>query len=132
LDGEDARARMNFRVMPLKLATATKLQDVLRQLFANRPPRVKGEPVDPITVVADAWANAVIIGASADDMGMATALVEKLDGDQGGPGTAVQVFSLAKADARRVAQIVQGLYREGATTTALPVTVTADDRMNAI
>jgi len=132
LDGDDARARMNFRVLPLKQATATKLQDVLRQLFANRPPRVKGEPVEPITVVADAWVNAIILGASADDMGMAVALVERLDSDQGGPGTAVQVFPLAKADARRVAQIVQGLYREGTTTTALPVSVTADERMNAI
>jgi type II secretory pathway component GspD/PulD (secretin) len=41
LDGDDARARLNFRVFALKQATATKLQDTLRQLFVNRPARVK-------------------------------------------------------------------------------------------
>ena len=53
LDGEDARARLNFRVFALKQATATKLQETLRQLFLNRPARVKGETPDPISVVAD-------------------------------------------------------------------------------
>ena len=134
LDGEDARARLNFRVFALKQATALKLQETLRQLFLNRPARVKGETPDPITVVADQWVNALIVGAATDDMGMVASLIERLDSEQGGPGLAVHVFSLAKADARKVAQTVQGLYREGpgATSTALPVTVTADDRINAI
>jgi type II secretion system protein D len=134
LDGEDARARLNFRVFALKQATATKLQDTLRQLFVNRPPRVKGEPVEPISVVADSWVNALIVGASVDDMGMVSSLIERLDNDQGGPGLAVQVLPLAKADARKVAQTVQSLYREGSTgtLTAQPVSVTADDRINAI
>jgi type II secretion system protein D len=136
LDGEDARARLNFRVFALKQATATKLQDTLRQLFVNRPTRIKGEPPEPISVVADSWVNALIVGASVDDMGMVSSLIERLDSDQGGPGLAVQVLPLAKADARKVAQTVQSLYREGASgTTALtaqPVSVSADDRINAI
>jgi type II secretion system protein D len=134
LDGEDARARLNFRVFALKQTTATKLQDTLRQLFVNRPPRVKGEPPEPISVVADSWVNALIVGASVDDMGMVGSLIERLDSDQGGPGLAVQVLPLAKADARKVAQTVQSLYREGGTGTASaqPVSVTADDRINAI
>jgi type II secretion system protein D len=134
LDGDDAQARLSFRVFALKQATATKLQDTLRQLFVNRPPRVKGETPEPITVVADSWVNALIVGAAVDDMGMVASLVERLDSEQGGPGLAVQVFPLAKADARKIAQTIQGLYREGTsgTTTAQPVSVTADDRINAI
>jgi type II secretion system protein D len=136
LDGEDARARLNFRVFALKQTTATKLQDTLRQLFANRPTRIKGEPPEPISVVADSWVNALIVGASVDDMGMVSSLIERLDSEQGGPGLAVQVLPLAKADARKVAQTVQSLYREGTSgTTALtaqPVSVSADDRINAI
>ncbi|MCI0364367.1 MAG: hypothetical protein L0219_10820, partial [Phycisphaerales bacterium] len=135
LDGEDVRARMSFRVFALKQATASKLQETLRQLFANRPPRVKGEPAEPISVVADSWVNALIVGASIEDMSAVSSLIERLDSDQGGPGLAVQVFSLAKADARRVAQTVQSLYREGASGAAgvgQPVTVSADERINAI
>ena len=61
-------------------------------------------------------------------------MIERLDSEQGGPGLAVQVFPLAKADARRVATTVQSLYREGTagSPTAQPVSVTADERINAI
>ena len=95
---------------------------------------MKGETPDPITVVADPWVNALLVGASVDDMGMVGSLIERLDSEQGGPGLAVQVFPLAKADARRVATTVQSLYREGTTgsPSAQPVSVTADERINAI
>src|SRR5439155_2020006 len=106
--------------------------DTLQRLFANRPARVKGEPPEPITVVADAWVNALIVGAAVDDLGMVTSLIERLDGEQAQLGLTVQVFSLAKADARRVAQTVQGLYREGTPGLNFPVMVTADERLNAV
>ena len=47
MDGESVFSRLNFRVFPLKKATALKMQATLQPVFANRPPRVKGEPVDP-------------------------------------------------------------------------------------
>jgi type II secretory pathway component GspD/PulD (secretin) len=123
---------MNFRVFPLKQATASKLQDTLTALFTRRPARVRGEPAEPITLVADAWANALIVGASVEDMSMVASLIEKLDSEEGGSGTAVQVLPLAKADARRVAQTIQSLYREGAPGAALPVAVSADERINGL
>jgi type II secretion system protein D len=132
LDGEDVQARMGFRVFVLKQATAGKLQSTLQRLFANRPSRIKGEPPEPITVVADSWVNALIVGASIDDMSMVGSLVERLDSDQSQLGINLQVFPLAKADARRVAQIVQGLYRDSGPGGAFPVVASADDRMNAI
>jgi hypothetical protein len=46
-------------VFALKQATATKLQETLRQLFINRPARVKGETHRPISVVADSWCERV-------------------------------------------------------------------------
>ncbi|MFO1497710.1 MAG: secretin N-terminal domain-containing protein [Verrucomicrobiota bacterium] len=132
LDGDDIQARMNFRVFALKQATAAKLQSTLQRLFVNRPSRIKGEPPEPISVVADSWVNALIVGASIDDMGMVASLIERLDSDQSEIGVTVQVFPMAKADARRVAQVVQGLYREGGPGAPFPVVVTADERMNAI
>jgi type II secretion system protein D len=134
LDSEDAMSRMNFRVFQLKQTTAGKLQETLQKLFVNRPPRVKGEPVDPITVVADPWVNALLVGASVDDMSMVNSLIERLDSEQAQLGLTVQVFPLAKAVARQVAQTVQGLYREGTpgTSSAYPVLVSSDERLNAI
>lgn len=132
LDAESAFARQNFRVFPLKQATATKLQPTLQQIVANRPPRARGEPIEPITIVADAWVNALLVAASVDDMNTVASLIEKLDSEPTDTGIAVHVFPLIKADARRVAQTVQALFRENTPGVALPVTVSADERMNAI
>lgn len=134
LDGESVFARMNFKVFPLKKATATKLHGTLQQIVANRPPRVRGEPLDPINIVADSWVNALLVGASVDDMSTVESLVERLDAEPAETGLAIHVFPLAKADARRVATVVQGLFRDSSTGpgAALPVTVNADERINGL
>ncbi len=132
LDGDSVFARLNFRVFPLKKATALKLQTTLQPIFANRPPRVKGEPVDPITIVADQWVNALLIGATVEDMSTVASLVERLDEEPTETGIAIHVFPLAKADARKIATTVQGLFRENLPNQILPITVTADERINAI
>ena len=82
LDSQDAVAKTNFRVIPLKRTTAMKLQSTLQRLFVNRPARIKGEPSEPISVVADSWANVIIVGASVDDLAMVESLVERLDSEQ--------------------------------------------------
>ncbi len=132
LDGDSVFARLNFRVFPLKKATALKMQTTLQPIFANRPPRVKGEPVDPITIVADQWVNALLIGATVEDMSTVASLVERLDAEPTETGIAIHVFPLAKADARKIATTVQGLFRENLPNQILPITVSADERINAI
>jgi type II secretory pathway component GspD/PulD (secretin) len=137
LDGEGIFARLNFRVFPLKKATAATLQRSLQQIFQNRPPRVKGEPNDPITIVADAWVNALLVAANVEDLSTVEGLIKQLDAEPTDTGIAVHVFPLAKADARRVATTIQSLFRENATSPTapgafLPVSVNADERINAI
>lgn len=133
LDSEEVFSRISFQVFPLKKATAMKLQSTLQQIVQNRPPRVKGEPLDPINIVADQWVNALLIGASPEDLTLVASLIQKLDTDAADTGISVQVFPLAKADARRIATTVQALFREGAQGAAqMPVSVNADERMNAI
>lgn len=135
LDGESVFATLNFKVFPLKKATATKLQPIMQQIVANRPQKVKGEPLDPITIVADAWVNALLVAASVDDLSTVESLIQRLDSEPAESGLAIHVFPLAKADARRVATVVQGLFREtgpGVVGGSLPVTVNADERINAI
>ena len=132
LDAEDRLAQLNFRVFPLKEATAIRLQTTLQRLFANRPPKTRGEPVDPITVVADSWVNALIVGAVVEDISMVDGLIRRLDTQQAELGLKVEVIPLAKADARKVALTVQGLFREGTQGGPLPIVVTADERVNAL
>ncbi len=132
LDGEPVFSRLNFRVFPLKRATATKLQSTLTPIFANRPPKVKGEALDPITIVADAWVNALLVGATVDDLATVASLIAQLDAEPSETGIAIHVFPLVKADARRVAQTVQGLFREQGPNQILPISVSADERINAI
>ena len=132
LDAEQVIAKTSFKVVPLKQATAAKLQATLTQLFLRRPASVRGEPADPITVVADSWANSLIVGASPEDLVMVESLIAQLDSDQTEAGLEVQVMPLVKADARRVAQTVQALYRTGGPGTSSPVTVNVDERLNAL
>ncbi|NMD20986.1 MAG: hypothetical protein GYA76_12125, partial [Verrucomicrobia bacterium] len=138
LDTDTAMARTNFRVYELRHTTATKLQATLQRLFTNRPPRIQGQPPEPVTVIADGWANALIIGASDDDLAMVASLIEKLDTEQPAGGAQVQVFQMAKADARRVQQTLQSLFRGSAGAGAapgaalVPVVLDVDERLNAI
>ncbi|NDB74079.1 MAG: hypothetical protein EB141_00265, partial [Verrucomicrobia bacterium] len=139
LDGESTFSRLNFRVFPIKKATAAKLQATLQPIFANRPPRVKGEPNDPVTIIADSWVNALLVGANVEDLGTVENLLKQLDTEPAINGLAIHVFPLAKADVRKVALTVQSLFRDGpATGTAaqigqhMPVQVTADERINAL
>ena len=132
LDGDSVFSRLNFRIFPLKKATALKLQATLTPIFANRPPKVRGEPVDPITIIPDQWVNALLVGATVEDLSTVASLIEKLDSDPTETGIAIHVFPLAKADARRVATTVQGLFRENLPNQVLPITVSADERINAI
>ena len=139
LDTDNVLAKTSFRVVELKHATATKLQATLQRLFANRPARAQGDPAEPITIIADGWANSLIIGASDDDITLALSLIEKLDTAQPADGLQVQVFQLAKADARRVSQTLQSLFRttgaggQGGAPGGLPTTaINVDERLNAI
>jgi len=138
LDGEGTFSKLNFRVFTLTKATAQKLQATLQPIFANRPPRVPGQPNDPITIIADAWVNALLVGANVEDMAAVEALIKQLDTEPAANGLSIHVFPLAKADVRKVALTVQGLFRDGPTGgTALPgqqmpVQVTADERINAL
>ena len=126
LDGEGTFSKLNFRVFTLKKATAGKLQTTLQPIFANRPPRVRGEPNDPITIIADAWVNALLVGANVEDLSTVEGLIKQLDAEPAWNGLAIHVFPLAKADVRKVALTVQGLFRDAG------VQVTADERINAL
>ena len=75
--------------------------------------------------MADSWVNALIVGASVEDLEMVASLLDRLDSEQTQKGLSVQVLPLAKANAAKVAQTVQGLFREGASGTAMPVSVSA-------
>jgi len=132
LDAQQVVPRTSFKVFSLKQATAGKLSATLTQLFAKRPTTIRGEPPDPITIVEDSWANALIVGASPEDLVMVESLISQLDNGLAEAGMEVQVMPLAKADARQVAQTITTLYRSGGPGTVSPVTANVDERLNAV
>jgi type II secretion system protein D len=131
LDSADVFDKMNFRVVTLKNSTASKLQGTLTRLFSNRPPRTPGRASDPITIVADQWANALVIGASVEDMDMVLNLIETIDTTQPENGMQVAVIPVIKGDATGIAQTIRSLYREGPNA-PVTVQVDVDERLNAI
>lgn len=114
LDNDELAALTDFRIFPLKNATAALIQPTLMQLFNQRIVRTGGTK-DPITVLADPKTNSLMVGASPDDMKLAESLIAKLDAIQP-TGFAVKVFPLNKADATTAAQTIRSLM----TTTGTP------------
>ncbi len=135
LDVKDTNNRILFNIYPLKNSTASKMQMTLQRLFQNRPAQARGVPSDPITIVADAWSNALVIGSSPDDESMVQSLITQLDQPETDT-LKVQVFPMKHADARRVATTVQALLRGqqggGGFGAGVGPTVNADERINAI
>jgi len=127
LDASDVTVASEFRVFQLKQATATAIQPVLTQLFSQRVSRDTAK--NPMTVLAEPRTNALIVGASPEDMPLAEALIAQLDRAPEQPGETVQVFALKKADATQVATTLRNLLQaEGATGVGISV----NERVNAL
>jgi len=129
LDAEQIVAATQFKVFRLKNATATTLQPTLDQLFTQRVTR--GQTREPVTIIADARANTLIVGASPHDMKLAESLIKQLDEAEAKADTALTSFTLEKADATQVANTLRALYQPpGAAAGA--VTIGVDERTNTI
>ena len=129
LDGDQTLMGADFRVFFLKQAVATSLQPTLQTLFAQRIERDTTK--DPVTVVADPRTNAVIVGASPEDMALAENLISRLDAVPL-PGSTLQVFPLSKSDALQVANTLRSLYQAEGAAAAAAVGISVDTRLNAI
>ncbi len=130
LDTDQVLAANEFRIFYLKQATATVLQPTLEQLFAQRATR--GEPIEPVTIVTEPRTNSLIVSASPEDMKLAESLIARLDAEPDRPGTTVQVFPLAKADATQVAGTLTSLYQMPGAAAGPTVGISVDERINAI
>ncbi len=129
LDGEQRYAG-DFQVFYLTKATAAAIQPMIQSLFDKRVTR--GETKDPVTVIADAKVNALIVGAAPQDMEMVRMLIARLDIEPAARGRTVQVYPLHQADATATANTIRGLYQsQGVPDTALPG-ISVDERINAI
>jgi len=126
LDAEDVTVASDFQVFMLKQATASTLQPTLEELLSQRVTRDPDK--DPISVIAESRLNAIIVGASAEDMKLAKSLIAQLD-KAADAKSSLHVFPLKKADAQQVATMLDNIYEsQGATA----VTVSFDERINAI
>ena len=130
LDAEDVVRNYDFRVFYLKQASALSLEPTVRQLFAQRV--VRGVRTT-VTVIADPKSNALIIGASRDDMAMAENLIARLDTAPPKTGQTIAAFPVNNADAQELAAALQKLYdaqKPPGGQTGIAITV--DERLNII
>jgi type II secretory pathway component GspD/PulD (secretin) len=130
LDSPDVPPAGQFRVFVLKNASAGGLAPMLRDLFDERV--VRGEQRDPVTILADAARNALVVGASPEDMKLAASLIEELDVALDQPGHTTRVFALKQADATQVADTVRELYEAQGGLEAAGVALGVDERTNAL
>ncbi len=136
LDNEDVLAASEFQIFYLKKATAALLQPVLTQLFAQRPARdgVK----DPVSIIADARTNAILMAATPEDMKLGQSLIQRLDAEPDRPGTTLRPFPLVKADATAVKTMIDNLNKTtgtagAAAAAAAPSVVSSvDERTNTV
>jgi type II secretory pathway component GspD/PulD (secretin) len=134
IDGEQVVPATEFRVFRLTSATATVIAPTLQQLFTQRVSREATK--DPMTVIADARSNSLIVGASPADMKLAETLVAQLDAPQG-KGSTMAAFPLKKADATQVANTLKTLLAgQGGTGlgagAAGAANISVDERTNTI
>jgi len=127
LDGETPEELHQFRIFELRNATATIVQPTLERLFQNRPTR-QGQTNEPVTVVADARGNALIVGAVKEDMELAEQLIKKLEAVPDTDASHVKIFPLANANAADVAETIRNVFADEEEL----ITISADERMNAI
>jgi len=132
IDGEQVVPATEFRVFRLTSATATVIAPTLQQLFTQRVSREAAK--DPMTVIADARSNSLIVGASPADMKLAETLIAQLDAPQG-KGSTMVAFGLKKADATQVANTLKTLLAgQGGTGAAAAgaANISVDERTNTI
>ncbi|NQU76129.1 MAG: hypothetical protein HQ546_07450, partial [Planctomycetes bacterium] len=129
LDSEQVVPASEFRVFTLTHATAAALEPTIKELFARRAAPGKQELV---TVVADPRSNALIVGATPEDMKTVADLIGRLDARMEAPGEQLQVFALHKADAQQVWETIKGLYEAQGGLKAAGVNLSVNERINAI
>ncbi|MHC4293980.1 MAG: secretin N-terminal domain-containing protein [Planctomycetota bacterium] len=130
LDGTKAPPASDFRIFYLKQATAAALEPTLQKLFDQRVDR--GDTKETVTIIADAKSNALIIGATGDDLAAAESLIAQLDVAHPTPGTITQVFPLLKADAIQVSETIKDLYKAQGEKAAEGIGISVDERINAL
>ncbi|MFW6065282.1 MAG: secretin N-terminal domain-containing protein [Planctomycetota bacterium] len=130
LDRAEVPPAGEFRVFALRNASAGGLAPMLRELFEQRA--VRGDQQEPVTIIADAARNALLVGAEPSDMKLVESLIGRLDKQPAEPGQTTKVFALKQADAEQVADTVRELYEAQGGISEAGVALGVDERTNAL
>lgn len=123
LDVKLADPAVRLVVVPLKFNDAGIVGPMIQDIFAARltsmtPPGQTPAPQDRVDVATDALANALILSASKENLGLIDELLRKVDVEPPTETGIVRMFPLKNADAQRVSTMLrslisQGLYKPG-------------------
>ena len=126
----------SIRVYNLKRADAAKLAPTLKDFFQSKLAAEEATSGDSralaVTIVADTRTNCLLVAGSRESFNAIEAMIAKLDGDTETLGDAPRVFTLAKADAAAVVEMITELYTSRGGLEAAGLSLTADVRTNSV
>jgi len=141
VDGEQASASVGLHVLPVEgadvRALAPRIQSLMRERIdtAIRSGAVKN-PADAFSIEAEPTSNLLIVAASEENFRIVKELVQTLSTDAKAlaAGARTDLIQLGRTPASEVLASLRDLYinKENAKRGADAVTVTANDRLNAL
>ena len=144
-----ARADIEFKVIPLKFATAKRLAPILTSVLGAIPgagkPRTPGKPraagAGGSKVVADERTNSLIVVGDKPTLSTVSRIIAELDVSSLVPDTGIKVYRLKFADAEELEKIFKSVKETAgdtrkrvgkAASAAAPVSINADKATNSI
>ncbi len=107
----------DIRIIKLEHNAASVLAPTLQRLFEERmqmrqTPGARPLPSDQVAIFPDPVVNALLVACNQENYDVLTELLKKLDVELPLEGV-VQFFVLEHADATRVAEVIEGMFRTG-------------------
>lgn len=129
LDKLDAKSAVDFKLVPLKNASAATLGPTLTDLMSKRRTGAGGAATTPVSIAIDQGSNTLIIAATRDDMQVVSDLIDKLDKTPENLEN-TRIFPLLLADATVMGETLTKLY--SGRPDAKNIHFSIDPRLNAL
>lgn len=131
LDKPSVGATSDVKVYALQQASASKIADVMTELFEKRADSDAAGDRTPINIIPDDGSNSLIITASQDDHAIVDDLLAKID-KKSSIAEQMEIIPLAKAKAAMVADALEELIQQTEGDQEVAFAVTPNERTNSL
>jgi len=131
LDKPSDGATSDVKVYALQQASASRIADVMTELFDKRADSKTAGDRTPINIIADDGSNSLIVTASQDDHTIVDDLLAKLD-KKSSIAEQMEIVPLVKAKAAMVADALEELIQQTEGDQEVVFAVTPNERTNSL